>query len=485
MFNNHKTLAINLKGGIVAPAWLASVLEIANSIGIESVSFGARQQLLIKIYDRELEFFFRKKINEIGVVIEDNSETAPNILSSYAAADIFQKTGDNWLSQGVYQDVLALFEYQPQLKINICDAGQSFAPFFTGHLNFISSSTPHFWFCFIRTPKTNKIERFPQLIYTQDLAVFAKKMEVELINDSQSTLNPKSKIQNLKSPDIVYHSIDTELTIPRVVMPYYEGFNLLGTTPWIGIYRRNEQFSVKFLLEMCALCESTKIGNLCITTWRSLIIKGVDNADRFRWEKLLGKYGINVRHASIELNWQTEDDAPRGFRLKNYLVQQFNRFDVRTFGLIFAIKTRRKSEVFGSVIIRRHGFFKFGKFDFWGFLGVYDIFYDEDFNPHTRRRKTHRLNVPRHQLANELIILSKQYYAQLTAETVKTRIDMKTANNKMKVEEKELYQCGECFTVYEETDFDALSDNLTCTVCEAPKSGFLKIKLSALSVIKI
>ena len=61
MFNNYKTLVINLKGGIVAPAWLASVLETANNIGIESVSFGARQQLLIKIYDREMEFFFRKK----------------------------------------------------------------------------------------------------------------------------------------------------------------------------------------------------------------------------------------------------------------------------------------------------------------------------------------------------------------------------------------------------------------------------------------
>ncbi len=220
MFNNYKTLAINLKGGLVALAWLVTVLELADNSSIESVGFGARQQLLIKIYERELEFFFRKKMNELGVVVEDNSETTPNILSSYAAADIFQNTGDNWLSQGIYQDVLALFDYQPQLKINICDAGQSFAPFFTGHLNFISSPTPHFWFCFIRTPKTNKIERFPQLIYTQDLAVFSKKMEFELINDFQSTLNPKFKIQNLKSSDIIYHSIDTELTIPRVVMPY-------------------------------------------------------------------------------------------------------------------------------------------------------------------------------------------------------------------------------------------------------------------------
>ena len=482
MFENHKTLIINLKGGIVAPSWLAAVLEIAQRAAVESVSFGARQQLLLKIHEREL-VFFRKKMDELGVQIEDNSEVAPNILSSYATADLFQNTADHWLTEGVYQDALALFDFQPKLKINLCDAAQSFAPFFTGHLNFISSTTPHFWFCFIRQPKTNQIERFPQLIYTQDLAVFSKKIETELAISAYQNIK-LSKI----TEGVIMRPIEAELTLPRFVMPYYEGVNLLGATPWIGIYRRNEQFSVAFLLELCALCKATKIGNLCITTWRSLIIKGADNADRFRWEKLLGKYGINVRHAALELNWQTEDDAPHGFRLKNYLVRQFDRLDVRTFGLVFAIKTRRKSEVLGSVIIRRHGFFTFGDFDFWGLFGVYDIFYAEDFNPHTRRRRTHQLSVPRYRLAHELLILSKKYYAQLTAERSKTRLDMKPKTTTSLAETPFLHQCSECLTVFdsdfskntEGVAFENLPKNFTCSTCDAPKSAFVKIKMSEL-----
>ena len=157
---------------------------------------------------------------------------------------------------------------------------------------------------------------------------------------------------------------ENELIIPRFVMPYYEGVNLYGAKPWIGIYRRNEQFSTQFLKEMCILCAETKVGTLCITTWRSLIIKGILPKDRFIWEKLLGKYGINVRHAALELNWHTEDDAPVGFKVKQYLVKQFDKMDVRTFGLLFAIKTRHKSEVFGSVIIRREPFFQLGRWTF-------------------------------------------------------------------------------------------------------------------------
>lgn len=487
---------ININGGILSPSWLHSVLNIAKKSGVKSASFGARQQLLIDVRDeRELEIF-KSNLNTLGVEAQTDSETFPNILSSYAFEGLFNTEG--WLGEGIYQDVLAGFDFRPKYKINICDKDQSHAPFFTGHINFISSDVPHFWFCYIRLPKTNRIERFDRLIYSLDIATFSKLVEEQL---AESLLNPNERLNDFdlndsftplflhsfSSSGVIMRPIEKDLVIPRFVMPYYEGVNLWGSTPWIGIYRRDEQFPINFLMELCDLCKETKIGNLCVTAWRSLIIKGIQSKDRIGWEKLLSKYNINVRHAALELNWQTEDDSPIGFRLKKFLVNRFNRFDVRTFGLLFAIKTRHKSEVFGSVIIRREPLFKIGKFgfDFFGTLGTFDIFYAEDFNPHTRKRKTHQLGVPKWRLAETLYNLSKNYYAELATNyeplviDSQKKLNRKTQNANIE-KQSTLHQCPSCWTVYDEavehTKFDLLSESFECPTCGEAKKDFLKVE---------
>jgi rubredoxin len=489
-------IKINLNGGITSPTSLLSILEMAQRAAVETVSFGARQQLLIPVHKRE-KAYFEEKITKLGLEFETESDQFPNILSSYSTAEIFASTtnegrdadsvGQSWLSEGVYLDILNLFDYRPKLKINICDSGQSHAPFFTGHLNFISSEVPHFWFLFVRFPKTNRIERFPMLVYGQDLALLAHKIEVALLTQNPFPDDFLEKI-SLYTEGVIFRQIEQELTIPRFVMPYFEGVNTDKTGKmWLGIYRRDEQFSVKFLIELCQLCAETRVGNIGITAWKSLIIKGIDPKNRFLFEKLLGKHGINVRHGHIELNWQTEDGSPKGFRLKRYLVEQFDAMDVRTFGLVFAIKTRHKSEVFGSVIIRRHGFFQVKGFDFWGLFGVYDIFYAEDFNPHTRRRRTHQLNVPRWRLANELLNLSKKYFQQLTGEKRALKIIPKSIVKKTDKAAflPEIYQCSDCMTVYdarfgasevgitEGVAFADLPVDFVCSTCDAPKSAFV------------
>jgi len=110
------------------------------------------------------------------------------------------------------------------------------------------------------------------------------------LNDSFTPLF----LHSFSSSGVIMRPIEKDLTIPRFVMPYYEGVNLWGSMPWIGIYRRDEQFPINFLMELCDLCKETKIGNLCVTAWRSLIIKGIQSKDRIGWEKLLSKYNINV-----------------------------------------------------------------------------------------------------------------------------------------------------------------------------------------------
>jgi hypothetical protein len=96
----------------------------------------------------------------------------PNIVSSYIADGIFNQ--ENWLKEGVYKDIFDLFDYKPLLKINLVDGNQTFAPFFTGNLNFISSSVSNYWYLQIGYPKTNILYSWPSLIYSDDIPAIAK-----------------------------------------------------------------------------------------------------------------------------------------------------------------------------------------------------------------------------------------------------------------------------------------------------------------------
>jgi len=54
---------------------------------------------------------------------------------------------------------------------------------------------------------------------------------------------------------------------------------------------------------MCDLCSENKIGKISITPWKSFIVKGIPQHSKLKWEKFLGKFGINVRHSMLEMNW--------------------------------------------------------------------------------------------------------------------------------------------------------------------------------------
>ncbi|MFX8531478.1 hypothetical protein ABTM17_19275, partial [Acinetobacter baumannii] len=66
----------------------------------------------------------------------------------------------------------------------------------------------------------------------------------------------------------------------------------------------------------------------------------------------MGKYRINIRHAANELNWQVEDETDEGLIIKRHIIRHFDKEDVRTYGLIFAVETLPSANMYGSVIIR-------------------------------------------------------------------------------------------------------------------------------------
>ena len=486
---NANTIKVNFKGGIISPGDLYNILLAAGKSGLLYVRFGLRQQLLIDVAIEELKNL-KGELDMLGINYEVNKEEFPNIVSSYPAEEVF--ITNTWLSEGVYKDIFDLIDYQPRLKINISDSNQSFTPLLTGNINWVASPTSqHFWHLFIRFPKTNIVYEWKDIVYTNDVAAVSKRIEdIILLNTGKFYDNNAASGDELyeivKSGEFNTKPAGGPLALPPFKLPYYEGLNRYNEKYWLGIYRRDELFSIKFLKEVCQLCLQTKIGQLCSTPWKTIIVKGIDEKNRRDWNYLLDKYQINVRHAANELNFQVDDNSLDALKLKHHLVKYLSEDDTRTFGVCIGIKTKRKSEVFSSILVRRKPLIRIGKA---GFFHVYDILCANDFNPNERTGFAYSTNNPKFLLAEQLRRAVLSFYnhhgekgtVQIISADKKESPDAAAAS-------EIVYQCKNCMTVYDEkigdpengvdpgTSFQQLPASYSCSVCDATKENFAPVK---------
>jgi rubredoxin len=481
-------IKINFKGGIISPGILYNILSAAVKSFVSEVSFGLRQQLLIEVNNHDADTFIAE-LNRLQVKYQSNNDDSPNIVSSYPAEEIF--ISNNWLSEGVYKDIFDSFEYEPQLKINICDNNQSFTPLLTGNINWMASAHQHFWHLFVRFPKTNKICEWEMLTYTNDINRVSKEVEKIILGypgnfNGNENAEGEALFSLLEKGLFILMPTEKKAVMAPFNLPYYEGLNRYNEKYWLGIYRRDELFSVSMLMDICRLSLETKIGQLCSTPWKSLIIKGIAEKDRHLWSALLGKHRINVRHALNELNFQVEDNCKAGLDLKQYLIRQLNEDDIRTFGLCIGIKTRTKSEVFSSILVRRRPLLRMGK---WQFFFVYDILCAKDFNPNERTGEIYSKDNPKIVLGEQLrraVFAFNEHQQKKQSAAASSAQKITPVNTPASV--TILYQCKHCLTVYDAmlgepenniapgTDFKNLSADYHCPLCEASKEDFIQTK---------
>ena len=481
-----QTIIINFTGGIVSPGYLKEILVVAQNARVTHVRFGLRQQLILEVPSGNFRTF-KSACNEKDIVFYKSKEALPNIVSSYPAADIFSM--DNWMREGVYKDIFDSFHYVPQLKINICDSQQTFVPFTTGHINWVSSHSQHFWHLYIRFPKTGQVYKWKEQVYTNDIPHLSLCIENEILrNKGLYFRNDDADGDNLfryVKSSINYISKEGAIEpLPDFSLPYYEGFNKLNNQLWLGIYRRDELFPVPFLIEVCQLCMQTRVGQLYTTPWKSIIVKNIDSTHRKLWDIILGRYRINVRHAANELNWQVEDYTDKGLQLKGQVIRYFDKEDVRTYGLCFAVQTKPCSSMFGSVVIRKQQNKNPHKLKA---LERYDILYKKDFNPNAEELLLFRDAVQKDHIGTYLVSLCKEYYDRKgeshPPEEQIAAPDRDSADKEIHI----VHQCRHCLTVYVPaigdvqqsivpgTTFDDLPAHYCCPLCESPKSAFMEV----------
>ncbi len=465
---------IIVNGGVLSPGELKYICEVAEGLGLKTISFGSRQDILFpKVIDQ-------KKLNGFDKlqIVESNTVGYENIVSSYVSADIFPST--SWLTSDRYLYILEQFRKQPKLKVNITDSKQRLVPLFTGHLNFIASDYEDYWYLYVRLPEWEKTQMYPALIYSWDLDKVAMAIEAILKEDPETI----DMIFELVTDAIETNNrtIDKPLEVPFYPFPYYEGMNRIGVDKyWLGLYWRNNKYDLSFLKSMCEMCSDNKIGKISITPWKSFIVKGIPMKSKLLWEKFLGKHGINVRHSMLELNWHLPVANKDAIKLKKFLVTNFDKNDISTYGLTFGITDyTRKAYYFTSIVIEKNALPK-GLSDF-KIRDTYNLLYAKNFDPNTREYIMHVQDVDKMELPSLLMELSQLYFEELGTE----REDLSSSMSVIDTIEEEVYQCKECLTIYSEmygditqnidpnTSFENLPKDYLCSLCESPKNSFEK-----------
>lgn len=442
MIRKQHIVKVNAPGGVL-PAGV--LLAIAEAAGPGDLRFGSRQQVYLDVRHEQLEEV-AAALTAAGVFFEVDADEHPNIVSAYVADDVLPASG--WTRQSVYKDILDGFDHLPRLKINLVDPGQNLVPFTTGHLNFVASPMGNYWRLLVRRPGSAALTEWPSLVYSGNIPRLCRLLEglhTYDIDDAHKHI--------MASEQWTVQEITERAALPEFALPYYEGFSRYAQGLWLGIYRRDERYPAPFIREACQLALRTRVAQFFTTPWKSLVVKGIAPADRKGWDWLLGKYLINVRHALSELCWLTEDLCEEGLQLRNYLVRQFDREDVRTWGLCFGVQVRG-DRVFGSVLVRKQPNTSANQRKA---LDRYDILYARDFNPHTGEYIVFRKAVEKEHLTPYLMSLCKYYYERGAEDVPHHAFGERAAQGAAAPEE--VLQCRHCLTIGEPGE--------PCAVCDS------------------
>ncbi len=463
---------IFVKGGILSPSELKQIIQEARSLGLDALHFGSRQDIILPEH-REKEIKSQASETEKFTRVTDSS--IQNIVCSYVSSDIFPST--TWLHGSTYLYILESFKHQPKLKINITDPEQGLTPLFSGELNFIASPHEDYWYLHLNLSHWENPVYYPVLIYSWDISKITQVLE-QTYQDAEDVEELFLLVNDIFQGN--NRTIEKDLVVPYRPFPYYEGMNKMGIKQyWLGLYWRNNKYYLSFLEDFCEFCLDNRIGKICITPWKSFIVKGIPTESKLPLEKFLGKSGINVRHSLLELNWHLPVADKEALALKKFIVMNFDQNDISTYGLTFAITTRAtRKAYFTSIVIEKNKVPDLMKQ--YHIRPTYNVLYGERFDPNSQKYLVYAQDVDQIELPGLLMELSKIYFDQLGEHDT----DSKVVENEELPEKKQVHQCVNCLTVYDAaygdslndipagTAFEELPDDYECAICTAAKETF-------------
>jgi rubredoxin len=470
--NNFQTIRVLAKGGVVSPGDLYKLCQVAGENGCDAIGLGSRQEMFLQVQATRIPAAI-EGLAKTTLPFDTGPGQKANIVTSYAAMGIYPTTP--WLLADTYLDILEQFNYQPRLKINLTDPQQPLIPRFSGELNFIASTYPTYWHLYVQLPAFGSTGQFwPVLVSSEDMARLCYVIEQVYFTEGVTDLADLTERVARQFPDLTTRTDSHAFSVPRLPFPAYEGFHDSGGGYWLGIYRRDYTYPLAFVKELCELALRCKIGKICLTPWKTLLIKDIRPEHRPYWEKLLGVHHISIHHAASELNWQLPDLDEEALGLKKRLVRNLEEFECNTAGLSFAVGSR-PMPIATSVVIEPEP----------GNAATFTVRHTADFTRSNTRWRVFARQIPVDHLAGKLRELCVHYYTSAEsgqAEPEPPRQEPKPAHTGQM-----LFQCTHCLTVYDPQlgdpaagvpigiSFEHLPDEYICSLCEGHKKDFVRL----------
>ncbi|BDD00673.1 rubredoxin [Persicobacter psychrovividus] len=470
-------------GGMLAPSALHRLIQKLKYFGLSYFHFGSRQDILFPMPEEFSLTEIEEELQDLHLPFEIDTHKKHNVVSTFVTEGYLSSTP--WVHADTYQFIFDDITSSPHLKVNLVDPKQQLVPWFSGNLNFLAAESENDWHLFLRNPQDDRLIEFPYLIDGFAIAEVVEILDQDFLQRQQWT-DTDPLLELIKS-----HKLFTDRPSnfknkkEKGPIPQYEGFQRMGDGKyWLGLYWRNNAYTLDFMEALCELCANTGVGKIGITPFKSFIVQGIPEKHYTAWFRLLGKFGINPTHSSLELNWHVPVLDQRAQDLKRYLVKVFDQNDININGLTFTIATV-PVDPFTSIWIQQNP----EKNEQITTPPTYHVYITKGFDPANLSYHLHEASVLKEDLPEILFRLSKQYFDQWEA----------PATDQPKVKEnspmgKTIHQCSSCFSVYDPTygdiisqppvapglPFSELPESYACGLCGAPKADFEAISSASL-----
>lgn len=468
MSNSLKRLYV--KGGIISPSELLEICNYIKGQGNNWFMLGSRQDILIEApEDTDLDLLKNSNIE----VVDFKQNT--NIVTSYVAADIFDS--NFWVNGATFMYILFAFDFVPKIKISITDPNQVLVPNYASQLNFLATKKQDYWHVCLKHDDHLESVFLPVAIHSSDIPKLTKKVE-----EHWGKFSDVEDFFDLITDEDAFDTIVVDQVPSRSLkmFPYYEGMHRYGIDKfWLGLYWRNNKYSVDFLKSLCEECFRDEIGIISITAWKSIIIKDLPKKSKTLWERMLGTNGISVRHSQLEMNWHLPAGDLDALDIKKYIVDTLDKEDISTYGLTLGIYDNTDN-LFTSIAIVK-------TLTSAGTI-VFSVYHADKFNPENNIYIKYAQNISQIHLPLMLLEMARMFFKDyLLSSDDKEKKRPKKLNTKSKT--ISVHQCKKCENVYDErlgevgqavlqgTRFEDLPSSFYCGLCEAAKNQFVPVVL--------
>lgn len=259
-----ETLILQTAGGLLSAPLLRQLADTARANGAGRVRATCRQELI-------LDGLPPHRVRDVWSMLPnerfrlDREDHEPNIVTTAPVAGI--RPGRDWLTPGVFQDLLADLPFRPQLPVSIADPVQPFLPSRMGQVSFLAMEQPDTWALEVVLPNATDTWRAPGTLHAHDLSPAIERIQRFYLRPTgDPAVELFTRLEDLLRSD---NGPVEEVTVPSYAPPGHAASLPMPEDGW----------PATFLQELAVWALQRDNVTLSLTPWRTLLVRGIEEED--------------------------------------------------------------------------------------------------------------------------------------------------------------------------------------------------------------